>query len=424
MTEDAANRPQGAGQPAPMPQSVPLRTPPSDHPSPERPPAQADEPSSGLSPARKWALGLSTVAVIVVTALAGVSYATYDYSQEYQGKILPGAVIAGVDVSGMTPGRALKAIKKSIRSQLHRRITVSWRDSKWTVTPHELGARSNARAMVKEAVARSSDVSFLSLTRMRLLGTKLDFERSVAISHPRKGAGRFIESIASNLDREARNAELDYSTGWVDITPERDGRTVLLEQSKKALDNALRRARDKAEIAVRMDPAEVTADVYDQVLLFRNGENKLYLYQDEEITHSYTVAAGLPEYPTPEGLFEVTEKRYLPTWVNPDPDGWGKDLPKEIGPGPDNPLGLRALNWSAPAIRFHGTAATYSLGYNASHGCVRMSNADAIELYDMVDVGTPIISTVVAPLKPLYVSAPDPTVVPGDDSSGDKREDA
>jgi hypothetical protein len=94
-------------------------------------------------------------------------------------------------------------------------------------------------------------------------------------------------------------------------------------------------------------------------------------------------------------------------------------MPAEIPPGPGNPLGVRAINWSAPAIRFHGTSATYSLGYNASHGCVRMSNEDVIELYDMIEVGTPIVSTVVAPLRPLYASAPDPILVPAD--SGDER---
>ena len=101
-------------------------------------------------------------------------------------------------------------------------------------------------------------------------------------------------------------------------------------------------------------------------------------------------------------------------------------MPPEIPPGPSNPLGLRALNWSAPAIRFHGTEATYSLGYNASHGCVRLSNGDVIQLYDLVDVGTPIVSLVAGPLKPLYVSSPDPTPVADDgegrtgDGGGDK----
>ncbi|MBK5227788.1 MAG: L,D-transpeptidase, partial [Actinobacteria bacterium] len=42
------------------------------------------------------------------------------------------------------------------------------------------------------------------------------------------------------------------------------------------------------------------------------------------------------------------------------------------------------------------------LGYNASHGCVRMANEDVVELYDMVDVGVPIISVVFGDLQPQY----------------------
>ncbi len=137
----------------------------------------------------------------------------------------------------------------------------------------------------------------------------------------------------------------------------------------------------------------------------------------------------MPEYPTPTGLWEVTEKRYMPTWINPDPSGWGASMPASIPPGPGNPLGLRAINWSAPAIRFHGTDAIYSLGYNASHGCVRMANADVIELYDMIEVGTPIVSVQAGAYRPLY-SAPavdDPTVVADSDSDsgsaeGEKKE--
>jgi L,D-transpeptidase ErfK/SrfK len=170
-------------------------------------------------------------------------------------------------------------------------------------------------------------------------------------------------------------------------------------------------------VSVAVDEAKrVPKDKYDQILLLRIGENKLYLYEDGKITRRWTVATGQPEYPTPTGLYEITLKRYMPTWVNPDPTGWGASMPLSIPPGPGNPLGLRALNWSAPAIRFHGTSATYSLGYNASHGCVRMANEDVIELYDTVDIGTPIVSTIVAPLKPMYASAPDPTVVATDGS--------
>ena len=89
-------------------------------------------------------------------------------------------------------------------------------------------------------------------------------------------------------------------------------------------------------------------------------------------------------------------------------------MPAMIPPGPGNPLGTRALNWSADGIRFHGTEATYSLGYNASHGCVRMSMPAVEFLYDLVEVGTPIVSVIASPLDPLYVDAPDPTVVEED----------
>jgi lipoprotein-anchoring transpeptidase ErfK/SrfK len=82
----------------------------------------------------------------------------------------------------------------------------------------------------------------------------------------------------------------------------------------------------------------------------------------------------------------------MPTWINPDPTGWGASMPAMIPPGPGNPLGVRAINWTAPGIRFHGTSATSSIGTAASHGCVRMYNEDVIELYDVVKVGTPIVS--------------------------------
>jgi hypothetical protein len=55
---------------------------------------------------------------------------------------------------------------------------------------------------------------------------------------------------------------------------------------------------------------------------------------------------------------------------------------------------------------------------------VRLSNEDVIQLYDMIDVGTPIVSVVAGELKPLYASTPDPTPVPEEGGAGDGSEDA
>ncbi|MDQ3985028.1 MAG: L,D-transpeptidase/peptidoglycan binding protein [Actinomycetota bacterium] len=347
---------------------------------------------------RRFVPRLKTLVIALLVALplaaaASVAYATYDYSEEYEGRILPGAKIAGVDLAGMTKAEAIRAVKKALRPEMHRQVTVRWQGHKWKVTPKELGARSDARAAVEAAVDASGEASMLEKAQMKFLGRDLDFDQDVALAYPKKGAFAFIEGLAREFNREPKDAYIDYSTGWVKIVKEQIGRKVNTEASGKSLLGTLRSGRKVASLDVRRPKPEVTKDEFDQVLLLRQGERKLYFYQDGKITHTYTVAVGQPAYPTPTGLYEITLKRYMPTWVNPDPTGWGKGMPAVIPPGTSNPLGVRALNWDAAGIRFHGTESIYSLGTAASHGCVRLSNTDIVELYDMVDVGAPIVST-------------------------------
>jgi L,D-transpeptidase ErfK/SrfK len=87
----------------------------------------------------------------------------------------------------------------------------------------------------------------------------------------------------------------------------------------------------------------------------------------------------------------IVNKRINPTWVNPAKDTWGAGEPDFIPPGPDNPLGTRAMDLSAPGIRIHGTPADYSIGHYASHGCIRMHIWEAEDLFNRVQVGTPVI---------------------------------
>jgi hypothetical protein len=360
---------------------------------------------------RRWTIALASLLVLVLLGAAGVAYATYDYSNEYEGRMLPGTTIGDVDVGGLDRDEALAAVRAAVRPELRRTIEVEWDDRTWEVTPQKIGANSTAGRAVEAALAASADTSFFQKMRMRVLGEEHDHAGDVAIRYPREGARAFLEGIASSINREVQSAELDYSSGWVKFIEGRDGRRVDVPTSHAAFMRGLRTGAVSVPLKVKVTPPEKTTEDFDQVLLVRIGENKLYLYEDQKITHEWPVATGQPEYMTPTGVYEVELKRYMPTWVNPAPDTWGASMPATIPPGYGNPLGLRAINWTAPAIRFHGTSATYSLGYNASHGCVRMSNEDVIALYDMIEVGTPIVSVVAGPLKPLYASAPDPVLV-------------
>jgi len=360
---------------------------------------------------RRIVLGL---ALLFLLAFSGAAYATYDYDQNYNGRLLPGVVIGGVDVGGMTPEQAFAAVDGAAKIQLDRRITVRYEDETWKVTPRKLGAKGNARDLVDAAIAASDRTGVMKKMGMALFGGRLDHERELAITYPRQGIKGFIEGVASSVDREPVEAGVDYSSGWLEFTEPKDGRRVLRDKSHQALMRALKRESNNVALAVKETQPPPTENRWDTVLLLRIGENKLYYYEDRKITHEWTVATGQPEYPTPTGEYYITEKRYLPTWVNPAPDTWGADMPASIGPGPGNPLGTRALNWNAPGIRFHGTEATYSLGYNASHGCVRMAMSDVEQLYDMVEVGTPIVSLVVSSLDPMYDDSSDPVPVAGE----------
>jgi lipoprotein-anchoring transpeptidase ErfK/SrfK len=59
--------------------------------------------------------------------------------------------------------------------------------------------------------------------------------------------------------------------------------------------------------------------------------------------------------------------------------------------GEGNPLGARAIYLGKTLYRIHGTNLPATIGQKVSSGCIRMLNADIIDLYSRVDVGTKII---------------------------------
>jgi lipoprotein-anchoring transpeptidase ErfK/SrfK len=76
---------------------------------------------------------------------------------------------------------------------------------------------------------------------------------------------------------------------------------------------------------------------------------------------------------------------------NPDLAKYANGMPG----GPDNPLGPRALylyeGGRDTIFRIHGTTQPWSIGLNASSGCIRLKNEDIVDLYDRVQVGSKVI---------------------------------
>lgn len=122
-------------------------------------------------------------------------------------------------------------------------------------------------------------------------------------------------------------------------------------------------------------------------LRLRLGQRRVYLYQGDQILSSYAVAIGRSDTPTPLGEYTVFQMIENPVWQSP----WTGEVGE---PGADSALGLRWIGFvrvEGGVIGFHGTPTLDSIGRAASHGCVRMRNEDVVQLFDQVEIGTPVV---------------------------------
>jgi lipoprotein-anchoring transpeptidase ErfK/SrfK len=93
-----------------------------------------------------------------------------------------------------------------------------------------------------------------------------------------------------------------------------------------------------------------------------------------------------------KGTHSVSAKSQWPSWRPPEEMRKRRpDLPAFMAGGPKNPLGARALYLGSSIYRIHGTNEPSSIGKSASSGCIRMLNADVIELYKHVRRGAIVV---------------------------------
>jgi len=103
----------------------------------------------------------------------------------------------------------------------------------------------------------------------------------------------------------------------------------------------------------------------------------LRVHDGDRVVKEYPVSVGVVGHDTPDGSFTVQRAEWNPWWRPPARE-WAKN-DKVTPPGPNNPMG-RVKLFFAPYYYLHGTPHEKDLGSPASHGCVRMRNADVIEL--------------------------------------------
>ena len=105
----------------------------------------------------------------------------------------------------------------------------------------------------------------------------------------------------------------------------------------------------------------------------------------------YGIGVGCVGF-TWSGVKAITRKAEWPDWY-PPPEMIGRQpyLPRMMAGGPGNPLGARALYIGGTEYRIHGTNAPSTIGKHVSSGCIRLRNADIIDLFSRVQVGAKVV---------------------------------
>jgi len=117
----------------------------------------------------------------------------------------------------------------------------------------------------------------------------------------------------------------------------------------------------------------------------------LFLVQDSGKAMRYGIGVGRPGF-TWEGVKTISAKKEWPDWRPPtDMLQRRPDLPRYMAGGPENPLGARAMYLGSTVYRIHGSNEPWTIGSNVSSGCIRLRNADVIDLYNRVQVGTKVV---------------------------------
>jgi lipoprotein-anchoring transpeptidase ErfK/SrfK len=105
----------------------------------------------------------------------------------------------------------------------------------------------------------------------------------------------------------------------------------------------------------------------------------------------YGIGVGRKGF-TWSGVEKISRKSEWPDWIPPaEMIARQPYLPRWMGGGPGNPLGARALYLGNSDYRIHGTNNPASIGKQVSSGCIRMRDADVIDLYGRVAVGTKVV---------------------------------
>jgi lipoprotein-anchoring transpeptidase ErfK/SrfK len=336
---------------------------------------------------------IAVAAAITMLLLLAVAVWAYDDSQKDQ--IAPGVKIGGVDVGGRDADSARKIIKREVVAPLQQPVVVAFEGKDYALSAKRLDENADVDGMVQEAIDRSRDGSIFDRVSRYASGGDVDANLEPRVDYDKSAVKDFVNQLAEDINQDPVDATVVPNGSRLAKQPGESGRAV----EKRAMTDAINQAaqspgRDQpVEAVVKTTKPEVTTkdlpQAYPRYIDIDRASFTLRFYYHLRLQKSYPIAVGQQGLETPAGLYHVTDKQVNPYWHVPNSAWAGSLAGQVIPPGPSNPLQARWIG-IVDGAGIHGTSDIGSLGSAASHGCVRMSIPDVIELYDRVEYGDAI----------------------------------
>jgi len=339
----------------------------------------------------KWPLVAVGGVVLAVLALAA---AAYGYARSESGTIAQGVRIGSVDVGGLDDAAARAKLHRIFRP-LQRPIVLHYRGDRFVLEPRQAGLRVNTDALVDQALRQSRRGWFVSRAWRDLSGGKVQLRLDPRYSYRRGPINSLIRRVQTRVGRGPQNARLVPSPSSLVVVHGHAGRAVMDSRLRSLIGHTLvsRHASRTITVPTRIVQPKVTAAVLRKqtpsYILIDRGAFALRVYQHLQLARSYPIAVGQAGLETPAGVYHIQDKQVNPSWHVPNSAWAGSLAGQVIPPGPSDPIKERWMGiFNGAGI--HGTDETWSIGHAVSHGCVRMLIPDVIDLYDRVEVGTPV----------------------------------
>jgi lipoprotein-anchoring transpeptidase ErfK/SrfK len=328
-----------------------------------------------------------TAALLALAALPTTAGAQ---TRQAEPVIPPGATAAGVAVGGLTLSAAAARLDETFSAVVQRPVEVR-------VGGRRVKAGMKAIGFEFDPLRTAKRANVAALATPPAADGTHPVDVPLATSWSPKKLAAFAKRASRRTRVKPRNAKLRMTVRRMIVRRARMGWKVKPAAVRKAIVPILRDPRAVRVVRParkRVHPKINSVDVRRRnrtvVTIDRDGF-RLRLFKNLKRSKSYRIAVGAPGYATPTGTYSIANKAVNPAWSAPD-QPWAGAYRNEVveGGAADNPLKARWLGVIG-GVGIHGTAAEYSIGTRASHGCIRMRVADVIDLYSRVPVGTPVL---------------------------------